>query len=218
MCCVRCGCVAIFESGGGAMINIPQVTLYGCCWSGDCGIVDRTNRVLRYMQSMFRFGSVEFFTGKQCPCKNFDDFNQWHVHELPKLIKNDFAWHIHDDGFVIQPELWTYEFLTCDYIGAPWGDGVVGNAGFSLQSLRLMKLAMNLPAKQVPSDDFVCRYWRRWLELKGMKFAPKQLALRFSTEGQMGANSQSLGFHGRHASPHKFVQGWDRINAFERSL
>lgn len=200
------------------MINLPQVTLYACCWSGDPEIINRTERVLNYMRSMFRFGAVEFFTGSKCPCKSMADFNQWHTHDLPKLVHSRFAWHIHDDGFVIRPGMWTNEFLNYDYIGAPWGDGVVGNAGFALQSRSLMQLVMELPECKEPSDNFICRHWRRWLELKGMKFAPTSLALTFSTEGQPYENVPSFGFHGRHASVKKFHEGWDRISKFEHGL
>lgn len=200
------------------MINLPQVTLYGCCWSGDKGILERTARVLKYMQSMFRFGTVSLFTGSECPCKNISEFNQWHTHELPKLVHSPFAWHVHDDGFVIRPGMWTNEFLNYDYIGAPWGDGVVGNAGFAIQSRRLMQLTMMLPDCNEPSDNFICRHWRRWLELKGMKFAPTMLALQFSTEGQNYENVASFGFHGRHASMKKFHEGWTRIVQFESGV
>ena len=60
---------------------------------------------------------------------------------LPNIIKTEFMLGIHDDGFVINPNLWTDQFLKYDYIGAPWSHTIpyygqkyrVGNGGFSLR-------------------------------------------------------------------------------------
>jgi hypothetical protein len=32
----------------------------------------------------------------------------------------EFAILVHEDGFIVNPECWSDEFLKYDYIGAPW--------------------------------------------------------------------------------------------------
>ena len=196
------------------MINIPQVTLFGVCWSGDSQVLERTQRVLRYCQGFMRAGKVELF---QPRLDSLMEYNRWMVHEMPKIIQSAFAWHVHDDGFPVRPNLWTPRFLHFDYIGAPWFDGIVGNEGFSIQSRKMLQIKSTLPECNQASDTYVCRHWRRWLELKGVRFAPQDIALKFSTE-DTGQELESFGFHGRNVQPRKLAEGWARIEAFERTL
>ena len=104
------------------------------------------------------------------------------------------------DGHVIDAGRWRPEFLDHDYIGARWpqfdDDHDVGNGGFSLRSRRLMKACCNPQFKAVhPEDIAIGRTNRIWLEGRGMRFAPRELANLFATE-RTGDLQTSLGYHG----------------------
>ena len=65
------------------------------------------------------------------------DYNKIVFYDLPNRIKTDYALFIQYDGFVLNGELFSEQFLNWDYIGAPWPhfrEHNVGNGGFSLRS------------------------------------------------------------------------------------
>lgn len=112
------------------------------------------------------------------------------------------------DGFVMNPAQWSDEFLGWDFIGAPiprhkwWNiEGAiypaVGNGGFSMRSHRFMDLASGLPRTCVVWDEdwFLCLEQRRAMEAKGMRYAPAELAARFSVVEVGGKLSDQFGFH-----------------------
>ena len=100
-------------------------------------------------------------------------------------------------------------FMHYDYIGAAWnhypvGDQRVfqGNGGFSLRSRRLMEVVATDPAirRRHPEDRRICRDYRPHLEqAHGIRFAPEDVARRFSIEGYGQTNrthTTEFGFHG----------------------
>jgi hypothetical protein len=109
------------------------------------------------------------------------------------------------DGHVRDTSLWTPEFLDYDYTGASWpqfDDGHdVGNGGFSLRSKRLMELCKSPSfVRHHPEDLAIGRTNRRWLEQQDIRFAPRELADRFSSE-RAGDLRQSFGYHGLFLMP-----------------
>ncbi len=132
-----------------------------------------------------------------------------HVHTSHALV---FQW----DGFVIHPECWRTEFLNYDYIGAPWprrssyGHRRVGNGGFSLRSVKLMRAAAQLAPMDLcewNEDSFICFALGEILEREfGLLFAPLDVAKAFSVEnGSVAAYckadpdlavASTFGFHG----------------------
>jgi hypothetical protein len=82
------------------------------------------------------------------------------------------------DGWVVEPKLWTDEFLKYDYIGAPWSEGDVngyrvGNGGFSLRSVDMARYISGkypMPVIGEPEDVTICQRYRRGLEDKGFKW------------------------------------------------
>ncbi|WP_395699650.1 DUF5672 family protein [Aquabacterium sp.] len=105
------------------------------------------------------------------------------------------------DGYVLDPGAWDPAFLRYDYIGAPWhdieGDAGVGNGGFSLRSLKLLR-ALQDPALQPshPEDLCICARHREALEHQhGIRFAPRALAAHFAYE-RTEPTVPTFGFHG----------------------
>lgn len=106
-----------------------------------------------------------------------------------------------------------------DYIGAPWfierefwftkfnfpenlrGTSVVGNGGFSLRSKKLLETSSRLADEGVfkayqPEDTVLCVYNRKEMEDEGIKFAPSEVAEKFSIEGREHTYENQFGFHG----------------------
>jgi hypothetical protein len=221
------------------MISLPSTTLWACCWS-DNSPYARTRAVLEYCMRNIKFAHVIWFC--YLPTDAPDgveliqiprlDISQWNIFAnrvMPLAITTDYAMSVHEDGFPLDFSLWSPEFLDYDYIGAPWNDNVVGNGGFAIESRRLLNAKMRLPfsvegnhpryvgmesAKAVhpPSDVYVCRIHRAALEQQGIRFAPQDVALRFSTE-QTGWAFPSFGFHGKLGTPNKYQAGWNKIIA-----
>lgn len=187
----------------------------------------RTIRVLRYCRKIIDCERMLFFSYLpmpesdvpfrviRIPQLNWQKWNEFVNREVPKHIQSLYAMSVHEDGFPTHIELWDNAFLAYDYIGAPWHDGVVGNGGFNIESQRLLRVKQQIPdwnEKNTPSDVWVCRSHRKQLEDLGMKFAPVDVALKFSTE-ELDNDRPSYGFHGRKANQDKYRQGWKIIES-----
>ena len=118
--------------------------------------------------------------------------------DLAEMITTPFVLVVQWDGYVLDGSRWDPEFLTFDYIGAPWpwhADAAqVGNGGFSLRSRRLLRaLAEFQPVH--PEDEGICRTYRRDLERRGLVFADVGSAGRFAFE-RGEPEGPTFGFHG----------------------
>ena len=109
----------------------------------------------------------------------------WHIFTL--YIKTPMILSIEWDGWVIDPDQWSNEFMNYDFVGAPWwyDDGLnVGN-GLGLRSKRLMDF-LNLYKDIFPvrekEDELIGRSYRGTLEQNGFKWPTEQLASRLSFE------------------------------------
>lgn len=109
------------------------------------------------------------------------------------------------DGFIINPHLWTDEWLDYDMVGPPWPKSwntgnQVGNMGFCLLSRNFMEASQrsrNLHCGE-NSDVFLCQKMHQRFIDQGVKYAPVDLAARFGWEYDIeGAGpDKSFGFHG----------------------
>lgn len=212
------------------ILDLRNVTLWSIAW-GHADSIRKIKRVLKYCQSIARFGETILFSTESgfsdswttvvVGCESFADFNRITNRLVPKCIKTEFAMSVQEDGFPIQPELWSEQFLSCDYIGAPWPDGVVGNGGFYIESQKMIQARMKLPDNpdsKPPmgnADWWLCRTNRHLLASQGIQFAPRILAECFSTECT-GRDKPSFGFHGRAYNPEKYQQGWRLIQQCEK--
>lgn len=122
---------------------------------------------------------------------------------LPDHINTSHALIIQWDSWIVNPEVWTDDFLNYDYIGPRWPwqpEGCdVGCGGFSLRSINLMRAVKNLlPSWPIPpdsrEDDLICRGYRPMLEKLGLTFAPGWIADRFAYE-YAKSDKPSFGFH-----------------------
>jgi hypothetical protein len=136
------------------------------------------------------------------PINSHKDYSDFMIRRLGDYIHGDYVLIVQWDGFIIHPECWTPDFLSVDYIGAPWPDGIVGNSGFSMRSRRLIDALKNLNDDMIyPCDVYFCRRHREELESKhGIVFAPVELAKKFSFE-ESDPGMPTFGFHGDHNFP-----------------
>jgi hypothetical protein len=155
-----------------------------------------------------------------------DKYSEITLKLCPKHCVEDYNLIVQYDGFAVNSDAWTNEFLNYDYIGAVWRDGVVGNGGFSLRSKKLYEALIELNPetssdlidktfnnfvlkadnpnkKYVPEDVIICRILKdKLIQDYNIIFAPSGVASRFSVEY---SNSKvpkhwlgkSLGFHGK---------------------
>lgn len=162
---------------------------------------------------------------QECPriC-NINDYNRYMIYDLHKHVETDFCLCINYDGYVVNPDKWDDEFLNWDYIGAPWllrndayidpfGNHIrVGNGGFSLRSRKLLNVPnltevpfevntgnfyKHMNAGLYNEDGNICVHNRHIFEKFGCKFAPLEVAIRFSKENEVpeAVGIDAFGFH-----------------------
>lgn len=145
---------------------------------------------------------------------NVSEYSTFMLHDFGQLVTCPHVLLVQWDGFVIDGPAWDDDFLTYDYIGAPWPQFAapynVGNGGFSLRSRRLLT-ALRDPdfLADGPEDVAICRTNRAMLEKKhGILFAPSDVAARFSYEhGKKPV--KTFGFHGLFNFPDIFKDDLD---------
>src|SRR3990167_8371891 len=190
------------------MIEIPEITLILLTnrdWKNANYAVDTSCKDIR-------FGGVKIIWDEKIT--GIDEWNRKMIFELPNYVLTSHAMVIHQDGFIIRPNLWNPEWLKLDYIGAPWplpkdnfsyldevGDlQRVGNS-VSLRSKKLMELVATREWKSyygnTNEDGFICCHNRKWLEYQGCKFATLEQAVLFSKEHEIPENKgiDTFAFH-----------------------
>jgi len=129
-------------------------------------------------------------------------------------IDTEYSLSIHDDGFVINPHLWDPTWLDYDYIGAPWAVGHVhrvGNGGFCLKSKKFIDICQTIPWNGEHDDTHTCMTYHDYFVSQGCKFAPVEVAMKFSLESKIPECEYNLdncfGFHGRGEVAYVFQDG-----------
>lgn len=128
------------------------------------------------------------------------DYSRFILEQLVDHVTTSHCLIVQWDGYVTDGTRWCDEFLGYDYIGASWpqfDDGhAVGNGGFSLRSRRLMEACRHPNfIGHHPEDVAIGRTNRVMLEQLGLRFAPVELADRFSAE-RAGDPGTTFGYHG----------------------
>jgi glycosyltransferase involved in cell wall biosynthesis len=177
--------------------DLPTVTLLGVD-----NQKERLNKAKEICTKWIKFGSVVMLNPD---LHSKEAYSEFIIKQGYKFVDTSHCLIFQHDGFVNNWQAWDNDFLNYDYIGAPWYyvDGMaVGNGGFSLRSKRLMEIVATDPNIQFthPEDHHICRTYRPYLEKKyGIKFAPLEVAERFSFEGYMQPSkhlSDQFGKHG----------------------
>lgn len=150
------------------------------------------------------------------------DYEDFVLRKLHTCFKTSHCLFVEWDSGVVNPIMWQDSWGNYDYIGAPWcypenlqpgypattAANCVGNGGFSLRSRALCQDVAALVPEGTPgiglSDVYICRTRREDLELVGHKFAPFEVAERFSCENKI--YSGQFGFHGKQTVS---MNGWN---------
>lgn len=149
---------------------------------------------------------------------DYEGYNRFVAMELWKHVDADYVILCQNDGYILNGQKWESRWLEYDYIGAPWpipeddktyrtpsGQLVrVGNGGFTLRSRKLLRapsilgLTFTDNGTGFPHEDgFLCVHNRDELEKNGIKFAPLEIALKFSRELPVPerTDNDTFGFH-----------------------
>ena len=222
-------------------IKLKSVTLLGI----DCVNLERLKQAIEICLNHLEFAEVKILTS--LPSKNFNniykidplnstqEYSSFVINELYKYVDTPQVLIVQYDGFILNHNAWTDEFLKYDYLGAPWlvadwsvdkynfpvellGKYVVGNGGFSLRSKKLLSLTAQLSKqgkleKYHPEDVAICVYYRDLMEKQGIKFPPIDLAKQFSFEGEGSDNYAWNGQFGFHGLKWTDISKWDRENS-----
>ncbi len=183
------------------MKSIPQVTLVAVD-----GTIDpkATIESLNRAKSQMYFGAVTFVgcnghSNFVIPRIDKDGYNRFCLRHLWKVINTTHALTVQYDSGINNPDAWDDSWLEYDYIGTPWPPNHggqtarVGNSGFCLRSRKLLEATARVVKDDRPFwvgrrmsgclDDIVtCIMYRKQLEAIGIKFAPVEVAARFSFE------------------------------------
>ncbi|SAK46983.1 hypothetical protein AWB76_00999 [Caballeronia temeraria] len=207
-------------------LNLPDVTVCAV----DCLNPMLAARALAHSSALCDFADVILLTDSEpsvsSPTRvvkidrigSSAEYSRFMLKELHRHIATPWVLIVQWDGYVLQPRAWRPDFLDYDYIGPrwPWFEAPqdVGNGGFSLRSLRLLKL---LARPDVPTfgdsaeDVVICRALRPALEAAyGIRFAPAEIADPFGYEHAL-PNAPTFGFHGafnmwRHTSDADMIE------------
>jgi predicted O-methyltransferase YrrM len=204
------------------MINIDNCTLFAVdCIQPEIAIkaLEKTCEHLSFKEVIFfsdikpTFLDTRFKFQQIERLNSLDDYSDFILTKLTNFINTEFCFSIHHDGFVVNPQLWSEDFIKYDYIGAPWPVTAqfiipgkrVGNGGVSIRSKKLMDYIKTIPCSG-HEDTAICVNLRSHLEDKGFTFAPLEVAAKFSVELACDDLNQQVSntfaFHGKHTPDH----------------
>lgn len=186
--------------------------------------IEENLMALKYSMKDIDFGSVKFISHERPKIVpdgiryekfvgydsiSYKEFSYYCIYKLIEHVDTEYMLMIHPDGFVINPESWTDEFLEWDYLGAPWplmdtafidpfdNHQRVGNGGFTLRSRKLLEVPLiedipfevnqgtfykHMNAGAYNEDGNICVHNKHLFEKHGIRYAPVELAAKFSHE------------------------------------
>jgi len=181
----------------------------------DCARPFEALKALEYCNRFFKFNKSILFTDQVfshsfIQCHKIEKLSWQGYSEFILRLNNytnaDYVMMIHEDGHIVNPHLWTDEFLNYDYIGAPWPNthswltqphmnrvlphlyrtfprNRVGNGGFSIRSKKFLQFSSQFEnCDGFGEDNFLCCVKYDDAIQYGIKYAPFELAQRFSYE------------------------------------
>jgi len=208
------------------MLSLPNVTLL----SATSVELEKTIYSLQVSSENIEFGAVKLLS-PECPQflpstiehmaiadMDFYGYSKFMIEELFRYVDTPYCLVTQADGFVINANRWSNDFLEYDYIGPPWPAIIgsssgnidldknrVGNGGFSLRSKKFLEASSQIAFDEIhvpiKSEDFLlCHYLYDQMVAKGIRFAPLDLARAFAIEAQIDENhllNDVFGFHGK---------------------
>jgi hypothetical protein len=212
-------------------MKLKNVTLV--CLEGvdNADSINTAVKALQISSRNLNFGEIVLISPEKPSCRYDDithysidkltwiEYNQFILKNLIKYINTDYCVLIQTDGFILNSELWSDEFLKYDYIGhafdfinCPWqvngvnpevvnrkgihGLNRVGNGGFSFRSKKFLIETANCPYEcNGPEDVFISNDYFDYFIEKGIKYAPVEIADLFSKDASEDI-SKTFGFHG----------------------
>ena len=128
-------------------------------------------------------------------------YSRFMMNHLHRYINTPFCLVMQWDGFILNGSVWDNNWLGYDYIGAPWQQAKhrIGNGGFSLRSHKFLKAGASLHCNQPIAEDMVlCDLRYDDMIKKGIKFAPFNVAIKFSIESWYRTSQRvNLGWDGQ---------------------
>lgn len=203
------------------MINLNNIELL----SVNCVYPENSVKALLYSSKDINFAKIKLLSHYkptnlpsdiefiEIEKQTHNSMNVFSIKELPLYLSEDYALSIHDDGFIINPHLWMDEFLNYDYIGAPWPKfewctrNRVGNGGFVMKSKKFYNLEKEINVINGHNDWLVTNVYYEYFVGNGCKYAPVDVALKFSLELPIDECEYNLdncfGFHGKQTEQQK---------------
>ena len=212
-------------------MKLDDVTLIAI--SGHDRFVKANKKALSHCVGVCNFEQVKLFSPIkdgtfntiEIPYLDVSLYAKFCVEELHKHIDTEYCLLVQSDGFIINTDYWTDEFLQYDYIGAPWPhhDHAVGNGGFCLRSKKFLQassklkytsnahLVAGLSERQfvqghvAPEDWFIIIHNHEHMKKENIHYPSPELAFQFSVEHPSMIKQfdrynldtyKSFGFHG----------------------
>jgi hypothetical protein len=186
-------------------MNIKNVTLTIIEGFDDAQIILNAIKVLIYSSKDLKFNKIQILSPnnlnetslellktfninhKIINPLNYFEYNLFLLKHLHEYIETEYCLLVQNDGYILNGNLWNDDFLSYDFIGAPCWGGQVGNGGFSLRSIKLLKTTADATFElneqsHLCEDYYICQTHREYFLNKGIKFAPPELAKDFSME------------------------------------
>ena len=109
------------------MMNLNNVTLLGIDGLGnDLQLA----KAIKYSQEKIKFGKTILFSATDDQydfCEtikinklSYEDCQKFTMTNLVDYIETDYILLVQSDGFIVNPDSWSDDFFSYDYIGAPW--------------------------------------------------------------------------------------------------
>lgn len=187
-------------------LQLPNVTIVAVCGNRQAETVAALYKCLQQVTpaKTILFTNIDIeapgIDVVKIPDINWEQYNRFIVKHIAEYITTSHVLVTQWDGYILDASRWTDEFLEYDYIGAAWLDGVVGNGGFSLRSLRLQQALADDTFIEItaPEDVAIGRLYKTYLqEAYDIQYAPKEIADRFSFELNEPMQP-TFGFHAFH--------------------
>jgi len=195
------------------MKKVGKITLIAV----NCDCPDDAVAALRYSSKDINFGRIVLLSSTDRVYEGVEKIAIPHLSSvlmynnfmlnLIEYVDDDYILVIQSDGYVVNSDMWTDEFLEYDYIGAPWPDDEewiqdqspdkrdiirkaisknrIGNGGFSLRSRKFLEYSNQfITCGYLGEDIFLTAInYEKCMESQ-IKFPPLDLAYRFSYENR----------------------------------